>query len=221
MAALNLPEEYQQGLITLGKLDDKSFDELLNALETAGFALQHRILAARVSSQVEAIPKEDIARIVEMLVSMNIVRRSANVEKSEFINDVIEAIRETDNNDLIFLTSEMVENRLGRLLSAKSLEVVSKAQAVTIDHERRFCSSRIATDISPVFGDDAESGPMAAVITHALRISFHQDSNDLKEFFVEMDGDDLMDLRDSIDRAEQKAKSLKSILDAAKLPYVE
>lgn len=221
MAALTLPEEYQQGLITLAKLDDKPFDKLLNALETAGFALQHRTLSAKVSSQIETIPKQDIARIVEMLVSMNIVRRSANIEKSEFIDDVIEAIRESDNEELIFISAEWVENRLGRLLGAKSLEVVSKAQAVTIDHERRFCSSRIATDISPVFGDDAESGPMAAVITHALRISFHQDSNDLKEFFVEMDSDDLMELRDSIDRAEQKAESLKSVLDAAKLPYVE
>lgn len=221
MAALNLPQDYEHGLVELGTLDDKLFNELVVALETAGFALRPQTVSASVSSQVTGIPKSDVIQIIDMLVSMNVVRNSANVEKSQFVKDVTEAIADSDNDDLISIDTDTIEKRLSRILGTKSLEVVSKAQAVTIDHERRFCTARIATDISPVFGDNVEAGPLAAVLTHALRISFHQDSNEIKEFFVEMDGDDLMDLRNSIDRAEEKAKSLRTILDAAKLPYVE
>ena len=221
MAALNLPEEYQYGLVTLGKLEESLFDELATALETAGFVLRLKILSASIAERVKSLSKEDASQIVEMLVSMNIVRRNAGVDLSQFVDDVSEAIDESDNDELAVIDKELVKKRLGHLLTAKSLDVLSKAQSVTIDHERRFCTARIATDISPVFGDDVESGPMAAVITHALRISFHQDSNDLKEFFVEMDSDDLKELRSSIDRAEEKAKSLRDVLDSAKLPYVE
>ena len=158
-----------------------------------------------------------------MLISMNIVRRGADVGIPEFIDDVYEAITESDNVDLLSTSKqeETLKKRLSRLLEAKSLEVISKAQSVILDHERRFCSSRIATDVSPVFSSDAEKPPMAAVITHTLRISFHGDSNDLEEFFVEMNERDLAKLNRSIIRAEQKAKSLKAVLDAAKLPYLE
>lgn len=221
MAALNLPQDYQEGLASLSKLSEESFNELASALETASVALRHRVVAANVASQVKSIPRDEIAEIIEMLVSMNIVRRNADVDKSEFIEDVYEAMQESENSELASITEESIKPRLSRALTAKSLEVVSKAQSVAIDHERRFCTSRIATDISPVFSEDAEKPPMAAVITHALRISFHQDSNEIREFFVEMDGDDLRELSRSIERAEQKAKSLKSVLDAAQLPYLE
>jgi hypothetical protein len=222
MAALDIPEEYQDGLAELSALSDDAFNELASALETAAFALRHRALAANVISKVESIPKDQIEQIVEMLVSMNIVRRHADVNETEFVEDVYEAITESDDApEFITEQEESFKKRLTRLLAAKSLEVVSKAQSVILDHERRFCTVRIATDVSPVFSSDAQQPPMAAVITHTLRISFHQDSNDIKEFFVEMNEGDLEKLTRSIQRAEQKAKGLKSVLDAAKLPYLE
>jgi hypothetical protein len=223
MAALDIPEEYEDGLVRLNGLTEQAFDELASALEAADFALRHPALAQNVASKVTSIPADEISDIVEMLISMNIVRRGADVSTSEFVNDVYEAATESDNPDLLSIAEheETFKKRLSRLLEAKSLEVISKAQSVILDHERRFCSSRIATDVSPVFGSDAEKPPMAAVITHTLRISFHGDSNDLEEFFVEMNERDLGKLSRSIVRAEQKAKSLKAVLDAAKLPYLE
>lgn len=224
MAALDLPPEYEDGLITVNTLSDEAFDELASALETAPFALRHRQFASNVAPRVKSLPKSDVAGIVEMLISMNLVRRGASVHISEFVDDVYEAATESDNEELItsiFEKGEQFSKRLSRLLECKSLEVVSKAQSVIIDHERRFCSARIATDVSPVFSSDAEQPPMAAVITHTMRISFHQESNEIKEFFVEMNEGDLKKLSHSIKRAGQKSKSLKAVLDAAKLPYLE
>ncbi len=221
MAALDIPEEYEDGLAILGAFSDEVFSELASALETATFALRHRALAANVASKVASIPRDQVESIVEMLVSMNIVRRHADVTEADFVDDVYEALTESEDSDSIIEQEETFKSRLTRLLAAKSLEVVSKAQSVILDHERRFCTSRIATDVSPVFSANAEEPPMAAVITHTLRISFHQDSNDIKEFFVEMNEGDLQKLSDSIQRAEQKAKGLKAVLDAAKLPYLE
>lgn len=223
MAALDIPEEYEDGLVTVIKLSDEAFNELASALGTAAFALRHRALALNVASTVTSIPEEEISQIIEMLISMNIVRRGADVDTSEFVDDVYDAITESDDPELAFISEkeETFKKRLSRLLESKSLEVISKAQSVMLDHERRFCSARIGTDVSPVFSSDAEQPPMAAVITHTLRISFHQDSNDIKEFFVEMNERDLEKLNRSIKRAEQKAKGLKTVLDAAKLPYLE
>jgi hypothetical protein len=224
MAALDIPEEYEDGLVTVNSLSDEAFNELASALETAPFALRHRLFAANVAPRAKSLSKSDVSDIIGMLISMNLVRRGAEVNTSEFVDDVYEAATESDNEELIttiFEQGERFTKRLSRLLECKSLEVVSKAQSVILDHERRFCSARIATDVSPVFSSDAEQPPMAAVITHTLRISFHQESNEIKEFFVEMNDGDLRKLSHSIKRAGQKTKGLKAVLDAAKLPYLE
>jgi len=223
MAALDIPEQYLDGVALIGGLNDEAFNELLSALETAPLAFRHRLFASNVAAEVKSISKADISQIVEMLISMNIVRRSASVEISEFINDVYDAVVDIGDEefDSIVEQEDQFKTKLSRLLSSKSLEIVSKAQSVILDHERRFCSVRVASSISPVFGSDAEQPPLAAVITHTLRISYHQESNDIKEFFVELSEKDLKKLSHSIKRAGQKAKALKAILDNGKLPNLE
>ncbi len=223
MAALDIPEQYLDGVALIGGLNDEAFNELVSALETAPLAFRHRLFASNVASEVKSISKADISQIVEMLISMNIVRRSASVEISEFINDVYDAVVDIGDEqfDSIIKQEDQFKTKLSRLLSSKSLEMVSKAQSVILDHERRFCSVRIASSISPVFSSDAEQPPLAAVITHTLRISYHQESDDIKEFFVELSEKDLKKLSHSIKRAGQKAKALKAILENGKLPNLE
>ena len=85
------------------------------------------------------------------------------------------------------------------------------------EDERVFCQARILTDLRPVFGQVIEDGPKAMVVVHLLKLTFHKGSEKHQEFFVSLDGDDLKTLRGLIDRAEAKAKTLKSSIKDVRL----
>jgi hypothetical protein len=222
MARLDIPEEYREGLAKFAALPDEAFQELFSALEGTPPALKYSDVARNVAAKVKSIPGEDVEEIVEIIVSLNIVRHGADVTDGEFLEDVLEGLDETDLEEL-HLTGAVRENfkgRFAKLLGTTSLKVAARVRSLQIEHDRRFCSARILTDIRPVFGLNPEDSPMAAVVTNTLRVSYHQDS-ELKDVYLVLTADDLKKLRESIERAEKKALSLKAVLDTAKVPYLE
>jgi hypothetical protein len=85
-----------------------------------------------------------------------------------------------------------------------------------------FCTTRILTDIRPVYDDGAKGPPSGAIITHTLKLSVHEgDGGDLREIYVVMGSDDLSELRIVLDRAIDKTISLKKVLEAAHLRYID
>jgi hypothetical protein len=61
--------------------------------------------------------------------------------------------------------------------------------------------------------------PYGAVIVHLLKLSYHEDG-DHKEFFVALDDADLKHLKEVIERAERKAKTLRGKLKAGATMYL-
>lgn len=222
MAALLIPEEYKDGMATLLELEDAAIDDLVSALENAPLAMNYKTLSERTAPNISSIPREDVDDILEILVSLYVVRANADVPVPEFITDICEAMDESDDVRLNIPAEKRYSfmQRLLRLFSVNALSVAAKARSVLINHEHALCSTRMFTDIRPVFGEHADASPLAAVLIHTLKIKYHH-GNYLKEFFVAMDTEDLTNLKQVIERAEKKAASLKSVIDAAKLPYVD
>ncbi len=75
-------------------------------------------------------------------------------------------------------------------------------------------ASKILSDLRYVFKSDPEEEPYGAVIVHLLKLTYHEDTEH-KEFFVAMDDGDLRHLKEVIERAEKKARTLRRKLDAA------
>lgn len=222
MPRLEIPEEYTIGFVYLIGLSDQSFQELASALDATPFELKHTAIANNVASQTPNIPKEEVDEVLDLLVALNIVRGNANVTTAEFVDDVCDGLEEFENPELDLTDGqrETFKQRLAQLLDNKALGVASKARLLQLEHEHRYCDARILTDIRPLFSSDIELQPVAAVITHTLRVKYHQ-SNDLKEIYVVLKSSDLEDLRVAIERAEKKANGLKALLDGAKLSYLE
>jgi hypothetical protein len=59
---------------------------------------------------------------------------------------------------------------------------------------------------------------IAALITHTLKISYHQ-GNTLKDIFLAVDSGGLNTLEELIAQARAESKRLQPLLDAAKIPY--
>jgi hypothetical protein len=221
MATFRIPPAHRDGLGELLALDEDSKQRLLSALEDTGRALKPDDLSERASS-LSKLPLETVSNIVAVLVSLNALRTHLDITADEVADQVCEALVQSSDKELT-LTSENREQfrgYLAKLVAARSLVVSSKVVDVWSEHEHAFCSARIFTDLRPVFGGEQDDTLMATGVVHMLKLSYHE-PNAIKEIYIALDDDDIIDLRDALDKASIRSEGLRALLQEAKISYFE
>jgi hypothetical protein len=103
------------------------------------------------------------------------------------------------------------------LFHALSLENIigttAKAGDVLTENERIFNSARIMTDFRPIFHVDASELPNAGVIVHILRITQRDRHGHQKDICYALDINDVLNLRNILDRAAEKESVIRSVMD--------
>jgi hypothetical protein len=216
---LQLPKENLPALAKIIKLSDAEVDELINALTSSTIAAEARAMSEKVAGSVPTIPREDLDAIMETLYSLYHVREFSEVRPARFLRDLVDALLQNPDFGLKKTGDDPshVGKRFQRLLDVKTLNVLSKAVRLQRDAERIYCGAKILSDIRSVFSDDISEGPISAVITHTLKIAYHQDG-DHKEFFIVMDQQDLINLGETVERAHEKEEALTNLLKQLELP---
>ena len=208
MADLTIPKEHQPLLNQIRKLSDTTLDALVSALERSPGA----------TSSVQGLPPDEAEALQDFVKELYSVREFFDSDVPEFALEVATALQELEN----FPANEVpaLAGRLTRLLTIQSVAIATKATSLKAEYERRFCSARLMTDARPIYGEDPAKQPSAAIIVHTLRISYHDNTRQLREFYVAMEGDDIKSMRTLLDRAELKARSLESVFAEAKVKIV-
>jgi hypothetical protein len=218
---IRIPERYQAGIAKLITLPDDGIEELLSILNETPLSLNLDSIKDYIISQISSIPEDDIDEIISALDSLYIIQDELSAPIQEFSEQVLQAMAEAENSVLHLESShhEHFKDRLTKLMNGKLLRLVVKSRDILFEQERTFGSARVLSDIRTVFGDHTESAPDAAIIVHMLKIHYIQD-NQHKEFFVALDTGDIDLLIDTLIRAQEKAETLKSLLAAANVPYI-
>lgn len=222
MASLIIPEDYEAGYAKLIGLEDSVIERFIEALADAPMVLRPAglaaIMAERLAGSFEA---DDAYEIVQTLVSLYPLEEDFE-NNEQLAEEICEAIGDSDSKILSLPEGdrERFKQRLVKLLDIDSIRVVSQANTLLHEYERVVCNARVFTDIRPIFGASPDAPPKAALIVHTLKINYH-DAEGLKEFYVAMDSEEMDQLIYVLDRADSKSKSLRTVLDAAQLPYVD
>lgn len=208
MADLTIPKEHQPILNRVRTMPEQALKEVLSALETF----------PETAPPVQGLSAGQVEEIQGLLMELYRVRSFLDEEVPEFASDLAEGLQDVEK----FPSTEIpgLRERLTRLLSIRSLSIGSKAESLKAEYERRYCSARMITDARPIYGDDPSEPPVAGMIVHTLRISYHDNTAQLQEFYLAMDADDITAMRGLLDRAEVKARSLESLLAAAGMRIV-
>lgn len=196
---------YREEIEKVRALSDESVRELVSALEDAPLTVSVEALVTELVSQVDTISRGDIEEILRTLLSLCVLRDQFGLSTLEAA-EAIARTTEKSNEDRNHLRDRFVV-----LLGLDSLNLVAKSGALMFNQQRVFREAQILTDVRPVFGPDPEDPPTAAAIVHALKISYFE-NNELREFFVALDTNDVHEFSKVLDRANSKAKSLKSVL---------
>jgi hypothetical protein len=225
MASLKLPEPLIIGLSKILSLTEESIQELIIVIESYPLKIhQHRVFDDELWSNLKTIEPDNAKAVIETLFGLYMGKVNAPVPLSSYVDDIAQALKLQPLEDVQWAKSEETLNkfkeRLLRLLSSKPLEIVAKAYHVLLEHEHTLSQVRILSDIRPIFGEDVDISPQAAVIVHMLKIDY-MEAGRPKEFFVALDTKDISYLMDILKRAESKATSLKSAVNASNIAYVE
>lgn len=222
MALVRIPETYVGSLGKIIVLPDNSRKELLSALSELPPTLDARGITSRVTASVKSLSEDAVRAIVRLLISLYSVRVYSESPVDEFVEDLCTGMEQSRHKELRLSKEQRDPFKafMTKLLSAEGFNIASKAVYLQHEHEHILCNARILTDVRPVYGPNPEDPPLATVISHTLKVSYHE-AGDLKEFYVAINASDINDLRGLLDRAEKKANSLRAVLKKADLPLVD
>lgn len=221
MAALKIPDRYKAGIKILAALPAPQFEGFLAAARRAPktFTTSGEF-EAWAAPEVPTIPAADLSKLIYSITSLYRLPVRYGVTASKLASDVLEGARAGITDFQVVDGTEFVE-RLTALLSIESFNIVAvKAKELQTESERIFVEARILTDIRPIFGNKIEDDPTASVIVHTLKIVSHENSGH-KEYFFALDADDIASLKKTMERATDKVKSLKALLDGTKLRAID
>jgi len=213
VAELTIPDEHQVGLVKLQALSEPVLARLLSALIVAAEEKQTTYLLPEDLAPIEGLAGDQLEQILDAISGTHRARAYAEAPLDEFVRDVTETMLAAGN--LNFATSKSAvnqfEERLKKFLQIGTLARSAKGDILMYQHERTVHTLRIITDARPISGDNVEDPPEAMAIIHTLKIAYHRSRRIEEEFFV-FDEIDLERLKEVVERAELKSKSLRAAL---------
>lgn len=188
------PEGYEALCTAVEALDDPS--GIVDFVERAG--------------QLAELTADEARALLSMMLST-----AAHAEASEL--DISELSDEMASSEALSLGNEGQQRlaaRIKYLVEQRSTQVLHKSLALMQEHQSVFLDARIITDIRPVFGGEVSEGLDAVVLTHSLKVDFVREDK-RNSFHVALDQSDLRVMKSTIERAIDKATSLRESLEAA------
>ena len=227
MPRIQIPKKYRYGIEKIITLNSAVFENLIDALKNSNPSFHLKKLADTVSLKIkqkgiEDLTKDDLLNILEAIVSLYPLQAYSSLTIEDLASSLGEAVAELEDfHNVTEEQKKIFEARITTLLSINgALDVASKVGELLLEYEHLFLGSRIITDIRPVFDSDLNKIPAGALIVHTLKLEYKQ-GNEEKDFYIALDTNDVKKLREQLDRAEQKAESIKLMLNQAQVSYLD
>lgn len=213
---LTIPKEYARGLAALSSLSAEEFKALAGALaDVPATTHKRKDIATFIESKIGEGRVESLESLVRALLSLYQARAFAETPPIEkFVDDLADAVVDSGMPEFTMDAQKRAQfvSNMRELLNVDTLVFLAKADALQRDHEKLFHSVKLLTDLRPVF-HAPDDRPTDMILEYMLKIVFHDGSRRHREIHLAMDERDVKALRDAVERAEQKAKSLRSLCD--------
>ena len=221
MARVRVPDRHRPVFSILLGWSETQRNEFVAALAALAPNLSITNLASALSAH-SPFSEEQADVVIEMLTSMLSATQAAT-SVDDFVSRLCADLSSGSDATLQPKNGNWrsFESFLKNLLTCNDvLRLAAKTREVRAEHEHVYCHSRILTDIRPIFQDDVHQSPEAATLIHMLKIMYH-DADSHKECFFALDDQDLRQLRDQVDRAINKEKTLQKLLANMKIANLD
>ena len=208
MAEIAIPEPFAAALSALERLDDAQAATLMRTVAEQGSFLQVAELRAAVMTAFPEEERDTAETLVPALIGLRGSLRSA-MPADEM------AAMVSRSSGLAMMSDEQrarLGERLLPLLGSPAIATTAGAVELLTQHPRNFQSARVLTDIRPVFAEDPTTIPKGVVVVDTLQVRTWNRDGESETFNVTMDAVDLVNLREVIDRALAKTKTVRTMM---------
>ena len=219
---LRIPDSHQSVLAELVSLPDDEFVRLARALREVPAGATERAFAMGVADRL-GLDADKVFETVRLLGMLFRLREAMELDREEFLAEVQVASENTGHADLMSpkVDWQKARSRTDSLLDGTAtLGLTSKAADLLAEHSKVLCTSRVLTDLRPIFGSDVTAEPTAILVVHKLRLGYHE-NGELHHTYFAMDADDIAELQAALDRAVKKAASLTEMAKRTQVRVLE
>ncbi|MDX2269677.1 MAG: hypothetical protein NW208_16370 [Bryobacter sp.] len=214
--ALNIPKKHSSAFAQLAKLDSAVFEAFLDRLQSRNQPCLHLHEMERRLTEDLSGANVTIESLGEALVAFALTAFEpwwgSEVQKSILIST-------SKEHQLTDEQAVTLDERLNRIAGLRFVQVSAKSAMLQVSHDLVFNSSRIATDLRPVFTEPLESN-WAYLVIHQLRLSCRR-NGEKEEIYIALDDHDLEELEQTILRARAKASLLRSSFKERQIEEVD
>lgn len=217
--SLSIPTSDEKPLGELTNLPGTSLSRVVSTLSEARALLPVSELASLVAERAGlSLPVAE--RSVRLLVTLYLVA-ATYPSSGEFLQELFAAMVASGRENLKFSPERATElkNFFESALSSRTLIASARALEVTQEFQNRFCEARVFSDLRPVFVPGPEPKPVGAVITHTLKLTYHE-GDETREVFITLDARQVNNLKDSLEEALSNESALRISLGPTQLPLL-
>lgn len=212
MALYQLPQSAQNGFKKIINLDEKQMTEVTSIISKAGVGTGVNEIVVQNENGIPGLNGDNLATILVSLFGLVNTFTHSNQTVDKFLENLVNSygnlVEAPSENEL-----KLLRERLAIMLSSFShIRLTVKARDLMIDNACNFDEARIVSDIRIVFDDNSElqKEEQYALIVHHLNMSYFSQSQNDNKISIALDLTDLYRLRETIDRAIEKDKSIRS-----------
>ncbi|MHA1271703.1 MAG: hypothetical protein ACTSPY_18080 [Candidatus Helarchaeota archaeon] len=213
---LTLPPQLLEILNEWIKNYDEQREIVLQEIEKVEQSLKFEDLELHLIEK-SSLDRKEVIMLIQSIVGLFLNYYDSDQSIEEFIEEIIkdETIKSGIDDE------KKIKSFLMRILKLEAtLGMMSKAIDIMQDHDCVYRNSRIFTDLRHIFSKDIKESPKNAIIIHTLKFITTK-GGDIKEIYIAMDSNDLIQLKKVIERAINKEQSLKSLCTKNKIRILE
>ncbi len=216
---LVIPHSQRDDVALLLHYPQESFRRLINVIDQASPQLDPDTFAKQLSSK-SSIPIEQLSSLVELLVVWCAIGLDLQQSPSELVDELIAAAAKSKDERLAHGWAEL-RSELERALGLRTLCIIAKARDVGTLFFRNVFGARIISDARPVFSLNPSAQPEGFVLTHTLQVTAREEAGGQKDWYFSLDFQDLMSLKNTVERALKKHQTLKSFFNSTSARILE
>lgn len=201
---LKIPESQKDNFKFFLNLPDAVRDELVEIIRQAPIGLSNSSLFDHISSNIKNLSNEKLGKLLSIYENLSDAKDDLGYSDAEFIEDLSNALIDTQDPDLepndksILVFKELFS-------SNTNINTSRKIHNELLENEKNYDSSRISTDIRPVFDKDQFIG---STIVNKLKIAYFENDEE-KSIFFSLDDKDLVELIDELKKAQEQNYYIK------------
>jgi hypothetical protein len=220
MTPVRLPPTLLPLVLRIASIDDHLFDKLLHAVNTMPSTVDRDTIVKHALQVCKDDNEDEVRASVEGSLGLRSIFDYQDLPEDDFISGLVVSLATSKDDAARNFNAERFSHRVARLLESESLAIRAKALQLLFESRRHIVGSRVLTDARPIFGEDATQAPLAAIITHTLRLQFHE-SEGSRELFFSFDTQDIASLIEALNRALEKDDSIRRYFANKGLPIID